>query len=142
MNFKKAGTPLLVGIVILLLAVLASRIQIGATANTVAIMKTTGMTCPTCASTITRSLEKIKGVAGAEVDLAGSMVIVGYDRQGAKPESLVKTVNDCGFASSLQQVLTVAQYREITGRALPQRRPATGCRGCGQGSGCAVGPNS
>ena len=43
-----------------LLSVLAFYVRIGATADSVAVLKTTGMTCGSCSSKITKALESLK----------------------------------------------------------------------------------
>jgi hypothetical protein len=54
-----------------LLSVLAFHVRTGATADSVAVLKTTGMTCGSCSSKITKALETVKGVSVTEVDVEG-----------------------------------------------------------------------
>lgn len=118
------------------LSVLAFYVRIGATADSVAILKTTGMTCGSCSSKITKALESLKGVAVTEVDVEGGWVVVGYDTKSLKPESLAEKVNGAGFGSKVHVVLTPEQFKQITGRDIGTKAtPSSGCCG-GKGGGC------
>ncbi|NVN93294.1 MAG: heavy-metal-associated domain-containing protein [Desulfuromonadales bacterium] len=131
---KRVSTLLVVFGVVTVLALLALRIRVGVTADAVAVLKTTGMTCGSCSSTITKVLESLKGVAVTEVDVEGGWVVVGYDTKTVKPEVLAKKVNDAGFASAVHLVLTPEQFNKITGRSVGQNTTSSkGC--CGKRSG-------
>ena len=137
MNVKRISTSLLVIVAITVLAILAFRIRIAATADSVAVLKTTGMTCGSCSSKITKALETLKGVAVSEVDVEGGWVVVGYDTKTIKPEALVEKVHGAGFVSNVHQVLTPEQFKKITGREIGKNAaPSGGCGGCGTKGGC------
>ena len=138
MNPKKISTSLLVITAITFLVVLAFRVQIGATADSVAVLKTTGMTCGSCSSKITKALESLKGVAVTEVDVNGGWVIIAYDTKDIKPEVLAEKVTGTGFNSNVHDVLTPDQFKQITGRDIGKKAsPSGGCGGCGpKGGGC------
>ena len=122
-----------------LLSVLALYVKVGVTADSVAVLKTTGMTCGSCSSKITRALETLKGVAVTEVDIEGGWVVVGYDAKAVKPEVLVGKVNGAGFGSNVHVVLTPEQFKQITGRAIGKKAsPSRGCGGCGTSGGCGT----
>lgn len=134
---KKISTSLLVIGVITVLVVLAFRISVGATADSVAVLKTTGMTCGSCSSKITKALESLKGVAVTEVDVEGGWVVVGYDTKDVKPESLAEKVNGAGFGSKVHIVLTPEQFKQLTGRDIGNKASTSGgCGGCGTKGGC------
>ena len=129
--------------VVTLLSVFALYVRVGATADSVAVLKTTGMTCGSCSSKITKALETLKGVAVTEVDVEGGWVIVGYDTKTVKPETLAKIVNGAGFVSGIHQVLTPEQFKQITGREIGKNAPPSGgCGGCGTKGGCGSNKNS
>jgi len=122
-----------------LLSVLALYVKVGVTADSVAVLKTTGMTCGSCSSKITRALETLKGVAVTEVDIEGGWVVVGYDTKAVKPEVLVGKVNGAGFGSNVHVVLTPEQFKQLTGRAIGKKAsPSGGCGGCGTSGGCGT----
>ncbi|OGU07762.1 MAG: heavy metal transporter [Geobacteraceae bacterium GWC2_58_44] len=134
MNAKTISTSILVIAAVTVLVVFAFRVRIGATADSVAVLKTTGMTCGSCSSRITKALESVKGVAVTEVDVNGGWVIVGYDQKAVKPERLAERVAGTGFSSKVSEVLTPEQFRQITGRNVGQNAaPSSG--GCGGGCG-------
>jgi periplasmic mercuric ion binding protein len=138
MNLKRISTTLLVVAAITVLAVLALRVRMAATADSVAVLKTNGMTCGSCSSKITKALESLKGVAATEVDVEGGWVVVGYDTKTVKPEQLAEKVNGTGFGSNVHQVLTPEQFRQITGRNVGQNAASSkGCCG-GKGGGCGT----
>lgn len=142
MRFNKIFTSMLVVTVVTLLVVLAFHVRTGATADSVAVLKTTGMTCGSCSSAITKALESVQGVAVTEVDVAGGWVIVGYDTTTVKPESLAEKVKGTGFDSNVHVVLTPEQFKEVTGRAIGGSAvPSKGCCG-GKGGGCGANTQS
>jgi copper chaperone CopZ len=112
------------------LSVLAFHVRIGATADSVAVLKTSGMTCGSCSSRISKALETLKGVAVTEVDVAGGWVIVGYDTKVVKPESLAEKVKQAGFGSTVHVVMTPEQFKQVAGRNPgEQAAAASGCCG-------------
>jgi copper chaperone CopZ len=139
MNRKNIINGLLVLAVVVMLVFLAFRIRVGATADSVALLRTTGMTCSSCADKITQTLSREKGVAGTEVDVAGGLVIVGYDHRLVTPESLTQKVSGAGFGSMVYAVMTPEEYKQLTGRQIwKSGTPAAGCGGCGQSGGCGT----
>jgi len=134
MNAKKISTLLLVITVIALMVILAFRIRVGVTADSVAVLKTTGMTCGACSSSITKALESLKGVAAAEVDVEGGWVIVGYDTKAVKSDTLAEKVKSAGFSSTIDAVMTPEQFKQIAGRPFGQK--AISGKGCCGGNGC------
>lgn len=90
MNAKTISTSFLVIAAVTVLVVFAFRVRILATADSVAVLQTTGMTCGSCSGKITKALESVKGVAVTEVDVNGGWVIVGYDTKVVKPETLAE----------------------------------------------------
>lgn len=126
----------LVLLTVLFLTVLAVRVRAGATADSVAVLKTAGMTCGSCADRISKALQGIKGVAATEVDLDGGKVIVGYDAKAVRPETLMENVKKTGFDSTVQAVVTPEQYRRLTGRDVGTGAATAPrcCGGCGTGA--------
>lgn len=134
---KKVVNGLFIISVITILSVLAVFVRIGATADSIAVLKTTGMTCGSCSSKVAKALESLKGVAVTEVDVAGGWVVVGYDTKAVKPELLAEKVNAVGFGSIVHQVLTPEQFKQLTGRDIGNKASASGgCGGCGTKGGC------
>jgi len=137
MGTKRISTSILVIAAATLLIVLAFRVRVGATANSVAVLRTTGMTCGSCAKEISKALELVKGVAVTEVDVNGGWVIVGYDSKLVTPESLAEKITGTGFGSRVYDVLTPKQFRTITGRNIGQgAAQSAGC--CGGKGGCGA----
>jgi mercuric ion binding protein len=136
MKFSNIVNGIIITAAAVLLVTLAFHIKNGFTADSVAVLKTTGMTCGSCSRKITKALETLKGVAVTEVDVEGGWVVVGYDTKAVKPEALAEKVNGAGFGSNVQQVLTPEQFKQITGRDIGKNaKPGSGCCG-GKGSGC------
>lgn len=135
MKNKTTNAVILVSVVAIL-AVLAFFVRIGATADSVAVLRTVGMTCSSCSSSITKALESVKGVAVTEVDIEGGWVVVGYDTKSVKPEVLAEQVNRVGFGSSVHMVMTPEQFKQLTGRSIGAKAASgSGCCG-GKGGGC------
>jgi copper chaperone CopZ len=136
MKNKVVSAIMLVG-TITLLSVLAFYVKVGVTADSVAVLKTSGMTCGSCSNKITKALESLNGVAATEVDLDGGWVIVSYDAKNVKPESLAEKVSSAGFNSSVHVVLSPEQFRQAAGRGIGEKAgPASGC--CGGKGGCGM----
>lgn len=134
---KKICTTLLVIMAVTVLVVLGFRVRVGATADSIAVLKTTGMTCGSCSSKITTALEREKGVAVTEVDVAGGWVIVGYDPKTIQPEALAQKVKESGFGSDVYRVLTPEEFRQLAGREIGKSATTkNGCGGCGPKGGC------
>lgn len=135
MKNKIVNLGILVSAVTLLL-VLALYVRIGATADSVAVLKTTGMTCGSCSNKITKALESLQGVAVTEVDVEGGWVIVGYDTKTVRPEALAAEVNNVGFSSKVHQVMTPDQFKQIAGREISKKGASlAGCGRCGNKAG-------
>lgn len=64
-------------------------------------LKVSGMTCEMCAASIEVALEKLPGVAEAQIDFAGAAAHVRYDGAKVKPEQLIEAVHATGFRASL-----------------------------------------
>jgi len=142
---KKSSNALnaaMVVVAVALLSLLAFYVRIGATADSVAVLRTAGMTCSSCSSTITAALQDVKGVAVTEVDIEGGWVVVGYDTKTVRPETLAEKVNGAGFVSGVHRILTPEQFKQITGREIGKK--AAGSSGCcgGKGGGCNSGKQS
>jgi mercuric ion binding protein len=132
MGPQRISTVFLIITAVILLVVLAFRVRIGATVDSVAVLKTTGMTCGSGSSKIARTLEGVKGVAVTEVDIEGGWVIIGYDTKAVKAESLAEKVNGAGFVSKVYQVLTPERFKQITGKSIGSKSSSSeGCGGCG-----------
>lgn len=61
------------------------------------ILKIEGMSCVSCAQTIEKSLQKVKGVKRANVNFATEKAVVEYDDQEVIIEHLLKAVEDVGY---------------------------------------------
>jgi mercuric ion binding protein len=137
-NAKRVSTSLLVIAAGVVLVVFAFRVRIGATADSVAILKTSGMTCGGCSGRVIKALQPVKGVEATEVDLAGGWVIVRYDTKLVKPESLAAKVIGVGFGSKVHEVLTPGQFGQRTGRKVGgDAAPSSGSPG-GKGGACGA----
>lgn len=136
MKIKKASTTVLVIAAVAVLTVFAFRVRTAASADSVAVLKTTGMTCGSCSAKIKKTLESLPGVAAAEVDINGGWVVVGYDKKMVTPEKLAAQVKETGFPSMVTEVTTPEQFRKVTGRSVGQSDQGPGC--CGGKGGCGA----
>ena len=126
----KLGVAVALALVIGAGAVFAlNRPDSGATGDSVAVLKSQGVTCGSCAARIEKALKEKAGVASVEVDLDAGRVLVAYDSKATKPETLAETVTGLGYGSSVLQVLSTEQYKALTGGNIPQQTAKAG--GCG-----------
>ncbi len=56
-----------------------------------------GMSCASCAQTISRSLRKVTGVDSAEVNFATGKARVEYNPRQVKPEAMYRAIEDAGY---------------------------------------------
>lgn len=139
MNRKIISTILLVLGAVVMLVVLAFQVSVGATADSVAILKTTGMTCGSCAGKIATALKAVPGVAVTEVDVNDGWVVVGYETKTIQPDQLAQKVKEAGYYSTVYDVVTPERFKQITGRDIGQKAASSGgCGGCGKGGGCGT----
>ena len=142
MNKKRVSTALLLLASVAMLVALAFRVSIGATADSVAVLKTTGMTCGSCAGKITDALKPVPGVAATEVEVENGWVIVGYDTKAIQPDKLAAKVKETGYYSMVTEVITPERFKQVTGRTIGQKGTTSGgCGGCGSGKGGGCGSN-
>jgi periplasmic mercuric ion binding protein len=132
MGMVKLGVTVVLALVIGAGAVYAlNQSGFGVKADSVAVLKSQGISCGSCAGRIEKSLKEKPGVASVEVNVDSGRVMVAYDSKVAKPETLAETVTSVGYGSSILQVLTTEQYRVMTGKSAPVQTAKTG--GCGSG---------
>ncbi len=62
-----------------------------------AVLKISGMTCATCATTVGKALRRVDGVVSAEVNLAGEAATVEYDHENLRLSDLEQAVTDAGY---------------------------------------------
>lgn len=142
MKFNKIINGIIISVAAVFLITLAFHVTAKANADSIAVLKTTGMTCGSCSSKISTALETQKGVAVTEVDVEGGWVIVGYDTKTVKPEVLAEKVTGTGFASNVHLILTPEQFKQATGRDFGKKpESGSGCCG-GKGGGCESGKKS
>jgi copper chaperone CopZ len=142
MKFNIIVNSSIILIAAVLLITLAFHVNATTAVNSVAILKTSDMTCGSCSSKISAALGTLKGVAITEVDMKAGWVIVGYDSNSVKPEVLAEKITHTGFNSFVHQVLTPEQFKQTTGKYLGNKtEPGSGCCG-GKGGSCGFGKRS
>jgi mercuric ion binding protein len=58
------------------------------------------MTCALCSVTVRKALEKVPGVATAQIDYNHKTATVKFDPEKASPAALVKATTDAGFPAT------------------------------------------
>lgn len=127
----KAQNISLVLAVLVILAVFAAFVRVGATADSVVVMRTSGMACGSCMADVMKTLQKEKGVAATEGDLGRGLVMAGFDSKQVSAEKLARKVTEAGYASRVQAVLTPEAYRKAAGHPVGHGAGGQGC--CGEG---------
>jgi Cu+-exporting ATPase len=82
-------------------------------ADQVAVLKTLGMTCASCAGKIEQTLKAVPGVAEVTVDIAAARVTAAYAANTTTPEVLAEAITAAGYRSGVVQSLPLAQYRQL-----------------------------
>ena len=131
MRNRKILNVIMIVLAVGLLVYFGTYVRIAAAANSVAVLKTSGMTCGSCSNKIMDALQSVKGVAVVEVDVEGGWVIVGYDTEKVGPEALAEKVSASGFGSDIQTVITPDEFKQITGREIGIKSSTSSGCGCG-----------
>ena len=128
MNRDNLITSLLIAIVIL---VAGTAIYFGkplSSPDTLALLKTNGMTCQDCAQKINQALTQRKGIAHLAINVPAGIVEVYFDAHRTSPTDLATTVTNLGFAT------TVAYVQPYQAPTCPQAGTTDGqptpCKNC------------
>jgi P-type Cu+ transporter len=73
-----------------------------------------GMTCASCVNRITRFLEKVDGVEGANVNLATESATVRYDMSRVSLDDLVQAVDSAGYVALVNPATANAAPADLT----------------------------
>ncbi len=65
-------------------------------------LSVSGMTCATCPITVKKALNRVKGVAKVEVNLAKMQAVVTYDDAKTTVEALTKATANAGYPSTIK----------------------------------------
>jgi len=88
----------------LLIAVLAALpLAAPAAAPNTVTLDVKNMTCEVCPITVRKSLEKLPGVSGIQVDFDRKTATVTYDPDQVRPEALSKATTNAGYPSTVQK---------------------------------------
>ncbi|MBI1919737.1 MAG: heavy-metal-associated domain-containing protein [Geobacter sp.] len=127
MTKRKILNILLIGGIAVVLVAFAFTVRVRASADSYAVLKTSGMTCGSCSYKISRVLQKEKGVASVKVDVDQGVVVVGYDSKAQRPEVFAEQVTGIGYGSRVMGVLSPEQYQKIAGGAATAQKPGCAC---------------
>jgi mercuric ion binding protein len=87
---------------IALASVLVSTAAYAASPQTVTL-DVQNMTCATCKITVKKALEKVPGVASAQVDFEKKTATVQFDPDKVAPATLTKASTDAGFPATVKK---------------------------------------
>lgn len=128
---KNIVNMLLILAAVVVVGILAFSVRLEASVNSVAVLRTQGMTCGSCAVRIEDALKGAKGVSSVQVDVNEGQVVVGYDSSQTKPEAIAERVTGSGYGSSIIQVLSPEEYASQTGKNIAASDQGGGCgKGC------------
>lgn len=65
------------------------------------------MSCPLCAVTVREALERVPGVARAEVDFKTGRAVVQFDPQTTNPDVLIKAIEEAGYGARIEKASPV-----------------------------------
>ncbi len=130
MNKRRIINMVLLLAAAVVVAICAFSVRLEAAADAVAVLKTNGMTCGSCAGRIESVLKEKAGVASVQVDVDGGRVVVAYDSKVAKPEALAESVTGIGYGSSILQTLSSEEYKALTGNGGASAAKTGGCACC------------
>ncbi|WP_298272376.1 heavy-metal-associated domain-containing protein [Geobacter sp.] len=113
----------------LVVGIFAFSVRLEASPDAVAVLRTQGMTCGSCAARIENALKAQEGIASVQVNVDAGRVVVGFDSKRIRPETIAERVTGTGYGTSILQVVTPEQYKTMTGQSLVVSRPGGGCGG-------------
>ena len=87
-----------------LLLAAATATSAWAAANRTATLAVDNMESAVCPIVVRKALEKVPGVASAQVDLKSKRAVVAFDPAQTTPEALTKATSDAGFPSIVKQL--------------------------------------
>ncbi|GMG10898.1 unnamed protein product [[Candida] boidinii] len=64
-------------------------------------LSVSGMTCSSCVNTVTKAIEKNKGVISSEVSLMTETAVVKHDPSKITASQILETIEDCGFDAAV-----------------------------------------
>ncbi|MBI3530530.1 MAG: mercury resistance system periplasmic binding protein MerP [Betaproteobacteria bacterium] len=67
------------------------------------VLDVQNMTCPLCPITVRKSLQRVGGVVGAEVDLYQRTATVKFDPDKANIATLVKATTNAGYPATVRK---------------------------------------
>ena len=79
---------------LLIAALLALPLAAGAGNVQSVVLDVPNMTCPLCPVTVKKALQKVPGVANAEIDFTAKTATVKFDPDKASPAALIKATTD------------------------------------------------
>lgn len=68
------------------------------------VLSVSGMTCAGCASTVTRLLSRVRGVADVRVDFGSGRAVVTGE---ARPDDLIAAIETAGYGAQLSRDMTL-----------------------------------
>ena len=87
---------------IVCLMILWTGMSLAATPRKV-ILDVENMTCPACSITIQKALDKVPGVAKAQVDSSASTVTVDFDAERTNVPAIARAITDAGFPAKARE---------------------------------------
>ncbi len=87
---------------LLVVAALAAMPTFAGTPQTV-VLDVKNMTCALCPITVRKSLEQVRGVATANVNLGQKTATVTFDPDSTTPAVLIRATTDAGFPSTVRK---------------------------------------
>ena len=85
---------------LLIAALLALPLAAGAGNVQSVVLDVPNMTCPLCPVTVKKALQKVPGVANAEIDFTAKTATVKFDPDKASPAALIKATTDAGYPAT------------------------------------------
>ena len=79
---------------------LAVPLAAGAGTLQTVVLDAPNMSCPLCPVTVKKALQKVPGVANAEIDFATKTATVKFDPDKADPAALIKATTDAGYPAT------------------------------------------
>ena len=85
---------------LLVAALLAVPLAAGAGNLQTVVLDVSNMTCSLCPVTVKKALQKVPGVANAEIDFTAKTATVKFDPEKASPADLVNAATYAGYPAS------------------------------------------
>ncbi|HLC81612.1 MAG TPA: cation transporter, partial [Candidatus Nanoarchaeia archaeon] len=85
-------------------------------------LKITGMHCASCVNILTRSLQKVEGVASVSINYSTEKALVEFEEKKTAEEELIKTIKSKGYGAEIFAADDAKKEQAFRGKEIQKLR--------------------